>query len=1143
MIRKAPCFALFLTAAVVAAEPFDWKFDASESWKAEPSLPLCIGFDGLELLPPKMPEWGKPPVVYSLREAGSQKTPGNPEQIEFEAELLSGGGATLGLCLQDADGEFFAYPQRPLKPGLNRVGWKTASEAIGSWGEKKNGKVDFPVRLEALQLHQYPAKEAARVLLRTPEPETAEGSRRVVRSFVKFDDTARWKPSGELECGPEPDGLRVRSRQVPEPGKPAVIGRLKEVMFDLKEIGSPDAVGFDVELLDGSGVNLALELVDAAGENFSMKQKPLRKGANRVVWDLRHDIAGSWGKNKDGRLDLPVRIANLVVLQFPARKPAELLFRDGLKRETLRDIDAVEARLDTGNPLNILKPGAEKPLKFRFRNRYPEKNVFTARLRLYTLTGAERCFERSFELAPGEEAAWPLDWPAASPRGIWRCDLVLRNASGREQRLNRPAFACLTPAGPTEGRNPEFEIGMNMRQQGWSRVECERESQAAAAIGAKLLRTGFTWESLEPAPGEFRFELLDELLAMNAKYGMRQIFMVAYTPAWAAKPGLVANAKDWNEWNKSAPDPDALEAFVEKFAEHYRGKIEFYEFWNEPDLDFWRGTAEEYLECLKRVRRALKKSDPEAKLITGGFAYVGARSKPGFQEQVLAEGQDDFDFHGYHQHGDFSEYERVLEGPLARMRRVLRSPKPIFFTETGFYISNGNYLQQAENVVRKIVHAWATGARGYLWFNMRDDGFLPGYCEHNYGLVTNDWYPKEGFAAFNTLNLLLGQARYGGVLLRNPRTTAHWFRRDDGQAVVFWKSGRGTVEEPLTLLTDAAEAEFVDLFGNATPLKLSAGRLTVPVPEHPGYLLLKGAARAPECGRSVVSFAGTRVTASPGVPSGIRVTLHNPLPAEAVAELRWKLPENIDAPAPGKRRLATGEAVELVLPVTVSEATRGGIVRPELQVRLNGGDWSSISIPVNVATRIADGAYPAEPQFTLDSRANLVSQMEHNPYTAHRVWSGPEDQNVRIFLASDDTELKFRVEVTDDVHVKSPGAASSFMEDGIQLALAVPGQNGHWEFGFAELEDGSPGTHCWIRPDNLAEPRTKLAVSARDRVTIYEIAIPLAGIGAAPEQLKRGIQFNLLVNDNDGEGRDGWMQIAPGIGEAKNPELYPFILK
>ena len=32
------------------------------------------------------------------------------------------------------------------------------------------------------------------------------------------------------------------------------------------------------------------------------------------------------------------------------------------------------------------------------------------------------------------------------------------------------------------------------------------------------------------------------------------------------------------------------------------------------------------------------------------------------------------------------------------------------------------------------------------------------------------------------------------------------------------------------------------------------------------------------------------------------------------------------------------------------------------------------------------------------------------------------------------------------------------------------------------------------------------------------------------------------LNENDGEGRDGWLQIAPGIGENKDPERYPFIL-
>ncbi len=1143
MIRNL-LFILFAAAAgtLGGAERFIWQFDSSESWSTESDLALNTGFNGVELISPKAPAWGKPPVIYALREKRSGKTIGSPGEIVFDAELLEGGGATIGLYLQDSEGEYFAYPQRPLKPGVNHIRWETATEFIGSWGEKQNGKVDFPVRLEAIQLHQYPEKKAAHILLKTPETATADGRARVIRPFVTFDDSARWNPTRELVSSQLPDGLRVRCRALPAPGKDAVIGRLGEVMFSLKSPGSPEAIGFDAELVDGSGANLALEIIDAAGENFSLKQKTLRPGINRIVWDLRYDIAGSWGKNKDGKIDQPIHLSNLVILQFSAQKPAELIFRRGVLRETLRDIDAIETRLDTGTPMNILKVGEEKKLQIHFRNLYPETNEFTAHLRLYTLTGLERKFERKFELPAGGETAWKLEWPADSPQGVWRFDLTLRNAAGREARITRPAFAYLTPAGPTRTENPEFAIGMNMRQQHWSKRECELESQAASAIGVKLLRTGFTWESLEPERGKFRFEQLDDLIALNARYGMRHIFMVAYTPIWAAKPELVKNAKDWNEWNKSAPDPDALEAFVEAFAEHYKGKIQFYEFWNEPDLDFWRSSVEEYLECLKRVHRALAQTDPDAELITGGFAHLGANAKPGFQERVLKEGQEFFDYHGYHQHGDFAEYERVLDGPLNQMRRVLRTPKPIFFTETGFYVSNGNYLQQADNVVCKIVHAWATGARGYLWFDMRDDGYLPGYCEHNYGLITNDWFPKEAFAAYNTLNLLLGDARFGGTLLKNRRTTAHWFRRNDGQVVTLWKNGRSTIEEPLTIRTDANEAELIDLFGNRKPLASAAGRVTVQMPEHPAYLLLKGASEPPRCSRSIVSFAGDRVTAPPGLVTKLRVNLYNPLATTAKAELRWKLPETVTAPQMElQREIPAGETAELLLPLELSAQLSGGVVRPELQVRLNGGDWSSISIPVNVATKIADNSYPAEPQFELNTRKNLVSLMEHNPYTAHRVWSGPEDQCVRIFLAADDADLRIKVEVTDDVPVKSEKASSSFMEDGIQLALAVPGQTGHWEFGYASLKGGSPGTHCWITPEGFTAPETRLFITALGGVTVYDIAIPLRGIGITPERLREGIQFNLLVNDNDGEGRDGWMQIAPGIGEAKNPSSYPFI--
>ena len=37
-------------------------------------------------------------------------------------------------------------------------------------------------------------------------------------------------------------------------------------------------------------------------------------------------------------------------------------------------------------------------------------------------------------------------------------------------------------------------------------------------------------------------------------------------------------------------------------------------------------------------------------------------------------------------------------------------------------------------------------------------------------------------------------------------------------------------------------------------------------------------------------------------------------------------------------------------------------------------------------------------------------------------------------------------------------------------------------------------------------------------------------------------QDTLLGVFEDGEGRDGWIHIAPGIGENKNPERFPFIL-
>ncbi|MPN12117.1 hypothetical protein SDC9_159429 [bioreactor metagenome] len=69
-----------------------------------------------------------------------------------------------------------------------------------------------------------------------------------------------------------------------------------------------------------------------------------------------------------------------------------------------------------------------------------------------------------------------------------------------------------------------------------------------------------------------------------------------------------------------------------------------------------------------------------------------------------------------------------------------------------------------------------------------------------------------------------------------------------------------------------------------------------------------------------------------------------------------------------------------------------------------------------------------------------------------------------------------------------------------------------------------------------------LTTSREGTSTSYDTSIPLKQLGITPEMLKIGLRFNLLVNDNDGEGRESWLNIAPGIGDTKNPSLAPLLI-
>ena len=94
----------------------------------------------------------------------------------------------------------------------------------------------------------------------------------------------------------------------------------------------------------------------------------------------------------------------------------------------------------------------------------------------------------------------------------------------------------------------------------------------------------------------------------------------------------------------------------------------------------------------------------------------------------------------------------------------------------------------------------------------------------------------------------------------------------------------------------------------------------------------------------------------------------------------------------------------------------------------------------------------------------------------------------------------------------------------------------------------SPESFIWIAPRKFDARRTaeKIEVTAvRDEATKetrYFARIPFDAIGLSEAAAQQGLRFNLLVNDNDGEMRESFLAIAPGIGREKTFDAYPLVL-
>jgi PGF-CTERM protein len=161
-------------------------------------------------------------------------------------------------------------------------------------------------------------------------------------------------------------------------------------------------------------------------------------------------------------------------------------------------------------------------------------------------------------------------------------------------------------------------------------------------------------------------------------------------------------------------------------------------------------------------------------------------------------------------------------------------------------------------------------------------------------------------------------------------------------------------------------------------------------------------------------------------------------------------------------------------------------------------------------------------------------------------YDGSSDLGGTVRLLWDDEHLYFQAAVTDDEHVQpAEEAGNSWKGDGVQLAIA-PGRPGAAStfsvYTFALNAEGEPVLQGVDSPSSTAnDPEgADLAIVRNDDAarTTYELAVPwseITGFDGPPEDT---FSASLVINDNDGDGRKGWVEWGSGIARSRKSALF-----
>ena len=240
----------------------------------------------------------------------------------------------------------------------------------------------------------------------------------------------------------------------------------------------------------------------------------------------------------------------------------------------------------------------------------------------------------------------------------------------------------------------------------WKR---EKTVQMMADAGLGWMKQQFPWSEIEPKPGRFwddkynqnSWDKYDRIVDLAEKNGIRVIARLDNTPDLARGPDTTPQTPPENF--------ERFADFVVTFIEHYKGRVQYLQIWNEPNLKAeWGGKldANAYATMLRIVYARAKAADPNVVILSAPLAQTletgdrGLNDLEFLQQLYDAKFGQSFDImmangYGFNQAPDAAPDPNILNlRRVELLRQVMErngdSAKPIWLNEYAWNAAPGD---------------------------------------------------------------------------------------------------------------------------------------------------------------------------------------------------------------------------------------------------------------------------------------------------------------------------------------------------------------------------------------------------------------------------------------------------------------------